>query len=103
MQTQKRNGHQLNAKAIKQSQKRNRPLNASGIKQTQKRNRPLNANVIKQLDPEKKRSAKRKRYWEVLNVLAWRRECGTGRLSVVPCKSNEAIEKVLPTKLFKGM
>ena len=48
MQTQKRNGHQLNAKAIKQSQKRNRPLNASGIKQTQKRNRPLNANVIKQ-------------------------------------------------------
>ena len=48
MQTQKRNGHQLNTKAIKQSQKRNRPLNASGIKQTQKRNRPLNANVIKQ-------------------------------------------------------
>eukprot|EP00731_Ephydatia_muelleri_P028119 Em0019g992a len=48
MQTQKRNGHQLNAKAIKQNQKRNRPLNASGIKQTQKRNRPLNANVIKQ-------------------------------------------------------
>ena len=87
MQTQKRNGHQLNAKAIKQSQKRNRPLNASGIKQTQKRNGPLKGNVI----------------GRVLNVLAWRRECGTGRLSVVPCKTNEAIEKVLPTKLFKGM
>ena len=33
-------------------------------------------------------------------MLAWRRECGTGRLSVVPCKTNEAIEKVLPTKWY---
>ena len=56
-----------------------------------------------QADPEKKRSAKGNVIWRVLNVLAWRRECGTGRLSVVPCKTNEAIEKVLPTKLFKGM
>ena len=54
-------------------------------------------------DPEKKRSAKGNVIGRVLNVLAWRRECGTGRLSVVPCKTNEAIEKVLPTKLFKGM
>ena len=52
-------------------------------------------------DPEKKRSAKGNVIWRVLNVLAWRRECGTGRLSVVPCKTNEAIEKVLPTKLCK--
>ena len=62
-------------------------LNANVIKQTQKRNGPLKGNVI----------------GRVLNVLAWRRECGTGRLSVVPCQTNEAIEKVLPTKLFKGM
>ena len=99
MQTQKRNGHQLNAKAIKQSQKRNRPLNASGgpeKKQTAERERY-------KADPEKKRSAKGNVIGRVLNVLAWRRECGTGRLSVVPCKTNEAIEKVLPTKLFKGM
>ena len=54
-------------------------------------------------DPEKKRSAKGNVIGRVLNVLAWRRECGTGRLSVVPCKTNEAIAKVLPTKLFKGM
>ena len=54
--------------------------------QTQKRNGQLKGNVI----------------GRVLNVLAWRRECGTGRLSV-PCKTNEAIEKELPTKLFKGM
>ena len=46
-------------------------------------------------DPEKKRSAKGNVIWRVLNVLAWRRECGTGRLSVVPCETNEAIEKVL--------
>ena len=85
MQTPKRNG-QLNAKAMKQTQQRNRPKNASGIMQTQKRNGQLKGNVI----------------WRVLNVLAWRRECGTGRLSV-PCKTNEAIEKELPTKLFKGM
>ena len=45
-------------------------------------------------DPEKKRSAKGNVIWRVLNVLAWRRECGTGRLSVVPCKTNEAIEKI---------
>ncbi|KAL5478013.1 hypothetical protein EMCRGX_G024888 [Ephydatia muelleri] len=83
MQTPKRNG-QLNAKAMKQTQQRNRPKNASGIMQTQKRNGQLKGNVI----------------WRVLNVLAWRRECGTGRLSV-PCKTNEAIEKELPTKLFK--
>ena len=67
-------------------QQRNRPKNASGIMQTQKRNGQLKGNVI----------------GRVLNVLAWRRECGTGRLSV-PCKTNEAIEKELPTKLFKGM
>ena len=85
MQTQKRNG-QLNAKAMKQTQQRNRPKNASGIMQTQKRKGQLKGNVI----------------GRVLNVLAWRRECGTGRLSV-PCKTNEAIEKELPTKLFKGM
>ena len=105
MQTQKRNGHQLNAKAIKQSQKRNRRLNASGIKQTQKRNRPLNANVIKQTQkrngplketllgecPECARLAKRVRYGKAK------------RSTDVPCKTNEAIEKVLPTKLFKGM
>ncbi|KAL5505901.1 hypothetical protein EMCRGX_G007442 [Ephydatia muelleri] len=83
MQTQKRNG-QLNAKAMKQTQQRNRPKNASGIMQTQKRNGQLKGNVI----------------GRVLNVLAWRRECGTGRLSV-PCITNEAIEKELPTKLFK--
>ena len=101
MQTQKRNGHQLNAKAIKQSQKRNRPLNASGIKQTQKRNRPLNANVIKQTQ---------KRNGPLKETLFGESECArlakrvrTGRLSVVPCKTNEAIEKVLPTKLYKGM
>ncbi|KAL5499993.1 hypothetical protein EMCRGX_G011477 [Ephydatia muelleri] len=35
-----------------------------------------------------------------MNLLAWRRECGTGRLSV-PCKTNEAIERGLPIKLFK--
>ncbi|KAL5487249.1 hypothetical protein EMCRGX_G019828 [Ephydatia muelleri] len=35
-------------------------------------------------DPEKKRSAKGNVIGRVLNVLAWRRECGTGRLSVVP-------------------
>ena len=85
MQTQKRNG-QLNARDIMQTQKRNGQLNASGIMQTQKRNGQLKGNVI----------------GRVLNVLAWRRECGTGRLSV-PCKTNEAIEKELPTKLFKGM
>ena len=34
-------------------------------------------------------------------MLAWRRECGTGRLSLVPCKTNEAIEKVLPTSYSK--
>ncbi|KAL5473251.1 hypothetical protein EMCRGX_G027708 [Ephydatia muelleri] len=79
MQTQKRNGHQLNAKAIKQNQKRNRPLNASGIKQTQKRNRPLNANVI-----SRPRKETRVRY-------------GKAKRS-----TNEAIEKVLPTKLFKA-
>ena len=56
------------------------------MQQTQKRNGQLKGNVI----------------GRVLNVLAWRRECGTGRLSV-PCKTNEAIEKELPTKLFKGM
>ena len=56
-----------------------------------------------QAEPEKKRSAKGNVIGRVLYVLAWRRECGTGRLSVVPCKINEAIEKVLPTKLFKGM
>ncbi|KAL5460014.1 hypothetical protein EMCRGX_G033423 [Ephydatia muelleri] len=66
--------------------KKQRPKNASGIMQTQKRNGQLKGNVI----------------GRVLNVLAWRRECGTGRLSV-PCKTNEAIEKELPTKLFKGM
>ena len=55
-------------------------------------------------DPKKKRSAKRKRLLigRILNVLAWRRECGTGRPSV-PCKTNEAIEKELPTELFQGM
>ena len=74
MQTQKKNG-QLNAKAMKQTQQRNRPKNASGIMQIQKRNGQLKGNVI----------------GRVLNVLAWRRECGTGRLSV-PCKTNEAIE-----------
>ncbi|KAL5502939.1 hypothetical protein EMCRGX_G009800 [Ephydatia muelleri] len=52
-------------------------------------------------DPEKKRSAKGNVIGRVLNVLAWRKKCGTGRLSVVPCKTKEAIEKVLPTKLFK--
>ncbi|KAL5502520.1 hypothetical protein EMCRGX_G009313 [Ephydatia muelleri] len=83
MQTRKRNG-QLNAKAMKQTKQRNRPKNASGIMQTQKRNGQLKGNVI----------------GRVLNVLAWRRECGTGKLSV-PCKTNEAIEKELPTKLFK--
>ncbi|KAL5517714.1 hypothetical protein EMCRGX_G003317 [Ephydatia muelleri] len=83
MQTRKRNG-QLNAKAMKQTQQRNRPKNASGIMQTQKRNGQLKGNVI----------------GRVKNVLAWRRECGTGRVSV-PCKTNEAIEKELPTKLFK--
>ena len=59
---------------------------SAGIMQTQKRNGQLKGNVI----------------GRVLNVFAWRRECGTGRLSV-PCKTNEAIEKELPTKLFKGM
>ena len=105
MQTQKRNGHQLNAKAIKQSQKRNRPLNASGIKQTQKRNRLLNANVIKQTQ-KKKRSAKGNVIGRVLNVLAWQKRVRYGkakRSTDVPCKTNEAIEKELPTKLFKGM
>eukprot|EP00731_Ephydatia_muelleri_P001558 Em0001g1558a len=68
-----------------QTQKRNGQLNASGIMQIRKRNGQLNANVI----------------GRVLNVLAWRRECGTGRLSV-PCKTNEAIEKELLTKLFKA-
>ena len=71
MQTRKRNG-QLNAKAMKQTQQRNRPKNASGIMQTQKRNGQLKGNVI----------------GRVLNVLAWRRECGTGRLSV-PCKTRD--------------
>ena len=59
---------------------------ASGIKKTQKRNGPLKGNVI----------------GRVLNLLAWRRECGTGRPSA-PCKTNEAIERGLPIKLFKGM
>ncbi|KAL5491019.1 hypothetical protein EMCRGX_G016233 [Ephydatia muelleri] len=84
-QSQKRNGL-LNASGIKQSQKRNELLNASGIKKTQKRNGPLKGNVI----------------GRVLNLLTWRREFGTGRLSV-PCKTNEAIERGLPIKLFKGM
>ena len=60
MQTQKRNGHQLNAKAIKQSQKRNRPLNASAIKQTQKINGPLKETLLG--EPECARLAKRVRY-----------------------------------------
>eukprot|EP00731_Ephydatia_muelleri_P006302 Em0003g550a len=71
-----------------------------------------------QADPEKKRSTKRKRYWEspecarlekrrgcnpsaAVRIRVWdKTKCGTGRLSVVPCKTNEAIEKVLPTKLL---
>ena len=100
-QTQKRN-RPLNESGIKQTQKRNRPLNESGIKQTQKRNRPLNESGIKQTQ-KRNGPLKGNVIGRVLNVLAWRRECGTGRLSVVPCKTNEAIENVLPTKLYKGM
>ena len=66
MQTQKRNGHQLNAKAIKQSQKRNRPLNASGIKQTKQTAERKRYKA----DPEKKWSAKGNVLGRVLNVLA---------------------------------
>ena len=88
MQTQKRNGHI--------SAKRESYQAEPEKKQTAERERF-------KADPEKKRSAKGNVIWRVLNVLAWRRECGTGRLSVVPCKTNEAIEEVLPTKLFKGM
>ncbi|KAL5470783.1 hypothetical protein EMCRGX_G028802 [Ephydatia muelleri] len=52
-------------------------------------------------DPEKKRSAKRQRYHaDQKKGPEKKRECGTGRLSV-PCKTKEAIEKELPTKLFK--
>ena len=116
----------------KQTKKRNGPLNASGIKQSQKetdaereryhadpekKRSPAKRESYQaepemkqtaereryKADPEKKRSAKGNVIGRVLNLLAWRRECGTGRLSVVPCKTNEAIEKVLPTKLFKGM
>eukprot|EP00731_Ephydatia_muelleri_P017451 Em0010g549a len=54
------------ASGIKKTQKRNGPLNAKAIKKTQKRNGPLKGNVI----------------GRVLNLLAWRRECGTRRLSV---------------------
>ena len=85
MQTQQ-SSRPLNSSGIMQTRKRNGQLNAKAMQQTQKRNGQLKGNVI----------------GRVLNVLAWRRECGTGRLSV-PCKTNEAIEKELPTKLFKGM
>eukprot|EP00731_Ephydatia_muelleri_P008241 Em0004g579a len=99
-QSQKRNGP-LNASGIKQSQKRNGPLNASGIKQSQKRNELLNASGIKKTQ-KRNGPLKGNVIGRVLNLLAWRRECGTGRLSV-PCKTNEAIERGLPIKLFKGM
>ena len=84
MQTQKRNGHQLNAKANyqaepekKQTAERERYQADPEKKQTAERERY-------KADPEKKRSAKGNVIGRVLNVLAWRRECGTGRLSVVP-------------------
>ena len=85
MQTQKRNGHQLNAKEPekKQTAERERYQADPEKKQTAERERY-------KADPEKKRSAKRNVIGRVLNVLAWRRECGTGRLSVVPCKTNDA-------------
>eukprot|EP00731_Ephydatia_muelleri_P017894 Em0010g992a len=55
-----------------------------------------------QVDPEKKRSAKKKRYWESPERARLAKRVRLRRLSVVSCKTNEAIEEKLPTKLFKG-
>ena len=52
-------------------------------------------------EPEKKRTAKRQRYWESPESarLAERVRYGKAKR---PCKTNEAIERGLPIKLFKG-
>ncbi|KAL5510020.1 hypothetical protein EMCRGX_G005485 [Ephydatia muelleri] len=51
-------------------------------------------------DPEKKRSAKGNVIGRVLNVLAWRRECGTGRLSVVPTRPSKKYYRQSYSKLL---
>ena len=49
-------------------------------------------------DPEKKRSAKRKRYWESECARLTKRVRYGKVKRIAPCKTNEAIEKLLPTK-----
>ena len=46
-----------------------------------------------QAEPEKKRVAKRQRYWKSSEPVAWRRECNKGRLNI----HWNAIERVRTT------